>query len=184
MARDEVRASSAKRARERIQYSFAASSLGSLLLAQSSQGLVWLSFVDSEEQELAALTRRFPNADLELSAPEEPWIAEVVRGAESLGREAGLTSLDLRGTPFQRSVWDALLTIPFGETSSYADVARSIRRPTAVRAVAQACGANPVAIIVPCHRVVGSDGSLTGYASGLERKRELLEREGWPRPGQ
>ena len=176
-------ASGAKRTRERMQYSFAASSFGPLLLAQSSEGLAWLSFVDSEEQELAALAKHFPHADLELAAPEEPWIAEGVRAAESLSRQTGLAPLDLRGTPFQRSVWDALLAIPFGETRSYADVARSIGRPTAVRAVAQACGANPVAIIVPCHRVVGSDGSLTGYASGLGRKRDLLEREGWAQTG-
>ena len=178
MANNVARATRATGSGERIQYAFAESSFGPLLLARSSEGLVWLSFADSDEKELAALAKRLPRASLEPATPQEPWIAEAVQSAESLGRREGSAALDLRGTPFQQAVWDALLAIPFGETRSYADVARSIGRPTAVRAVAQACGANPVAIIVPCHRVVGSDGSLTGYASGLTRKRALLEREG------
>lgn len=86
--------------------------------------------------------------------------------------------LDLRGTDFQRQVWASLRTIPFGETISYAEQARRLGRPTAVRAVAAANGRNPVGIIVPCHRVIGSDGSLTGYAAGLPVKRWLLAHEG------
>ena len=86
--------------------------------------------------------------------------------------------LDARGTPFQREVWAALERIPYGTTTSYAELARAVGRPTAVRAVAAANARNPLSIVVPCHRVVGSDGTLTGYAGGLERKRRLLELEG------
>ncbi len=85
--------------------------------------------------------------------------------------------LDLHGTPFQVEVWKALCTIPFGATASYGELARDIRRPSAVRAVGSANGRNPVSIIVPCHRVIGSDGSLTGYGGGLDRKRFLLDHE-------
>jgi methylated-DNA-[protein]-cysteine S-methyltransferase len=85
--------------------------------------------------------------------------------------------LDMRGTDFQKSVWDALLTIPYGETRSYGQIAKQIGRPDRARAVGAANGSNPVSIIVPCHRVIGSDGSLTGYGGGLDRKRWLLEHE-------
>jgi len=87
--------------------------------------------------------------------------------------------LALEGTAFQRDVWNALLEIPFGQLSTYKEVANAVGRPSAVRAVAQAVGRNPLSIIVPCHRVLGSDGSLTGYAGGLDRKRFLLTLEGW-----
>lgn len=86
--------------------------------------------------------------------------------------------LDFRGTDFQQSVWQALLTIPFGETRSYADIARQIGRPSAIRAVGAANGRNPISIIAPCHRVIGTNGALTGFAGGLEAKRRLLQGEG------
>jgi methylated-DNA-[protein]-cysteine S-methyltransferase len=85
--------------------------------------------------------------------------------------------LDMRGTPFQKDVWNALLTIPYGETRSYGEIARQIGRPDRARAVGAANGSNPISIIVPCHRVIGSDGSLTGYGGGLDRKRFLLDLE-------
>lgn len=87
--------------------------------------------------------------------------------------------LDLQGSPFQQKVWAGLLTIPWGRTRTYLEQARMLGDEKAVRAVASANGRNPVAIVVPCHRVIGSDGTLTGYAGGLDRKRALLEREGW-----
>jgi AraC family transcriptional regulator of adaptative response/methylated-DNA-[protein]-cysteine methyltransferase len=168
--------------RERLQYAFAETSAGRVLLARSTRGLAWLSFVESDEGALEELTKHFRRADLEPASDRSAtWIAEAVSAIESSGRTT-LPSLDLGGTPFQRSVWEALLAIPFGQTRSYSQVAAAIGRPTAVRAVAQACGANPVAILVPCHRVVGADGSLTGYASGLARKSALLEHEGWRPP--
>ncbi|NLE79029.1 MAG: methylated-DNA--[protein]-cysteine S-methyltransferase [Rhodococcus sp.] len=100
-------------------------------------------------------------------------LAEYFDGA----RTEFTVSLDLRGTPFQRQVWEALRTIPYGQTWSYRDLAEALGRPNAVRAVAAANGKNPISIVVPCHRVVGSDGSLTGYAGGLGRKRTLLDLE-------
>lgn len=92
--------------------------------------------------------------------------------------------LDLQGSPFQQKVWQSLLSIPWGKTRTYLDQARFLGDEKAIRAVASANGRNPVAIVVPCHRVVGSDGSLTGYAGGMERKRALLELEGWSPLGQ
>lgn len=92
-------------------------------------------------------------------------------------RERFELALDLGGTPFQRGVWDALLAIPSGSTTTYTELARSVGRPAAVRAVAAAFGRTPVPIVVPCHRVLGSDGSLTGYRGGLERKQALLDLE-------
>jgi AraC family transcriptional regulator of adaptative response/methylated-DNA-[protein]-cysteine methyltransferase len=85
--------------------------------------------------------------------------------------------LDIRGTAFQRRVWEALRRIPLGTTATYADIAKTIGVPKAVRAVGRACGSNPIALAIPCHRVVGSNGSLTGYRGGIERKRALLAKE-------
>jgi methylated-DNA-[protein]-cysteine S-methyltransferase len=95
-------------------------------------------------------------------------------------RKAFPLQLDFKGTEFQRKVWAALLTIPFGETRTYAQIARQIKRPTAARAVGAAIGRNPISIIAPCHRVVGSSGELTGFAGGLETKARLLALEGRP----
>ena len=152
---------------ETIYYSRFKSPVGPLLLAASNQGLLALEFgrgkpragwVESEER----------------IAPFARQLAEYFAGQR---REFDLP-LDLRGTDFQKRCWQALLKIPYGETRSYADVARAIGNPAAVRAVGLANGQNPIAIIVPCHRVIGSDGSLTGYGGGLEAKRKLLELEG------
>lgn len=110
-----------------------------------------------------------------------PVLAETARqlGDYFAGRRTAFDlPLDMRGTDFQRAVWAALLAIPYGETRSYADVARQVGRPTAMRAVGAANGRNPVSIVAPCHRVVGADGSLTGFAGGLAAKRWLLAHEG------
>jgi methylated-DNA-[protein]-cysteine S-methyltransferase len=112
-----------------------------------------------------------------------PVLVETERQLEEYfaGRRRRFTlKLDLSGTPFQRQVWDALLTIPFGETRSYGAIARQIGRPRAVRAVGAANGRNPVSIVAPCHRVVGSTGALTGFAAGLDVKARLLALEGRP----
>lgn len=117
-------------------------------------------------------------------APMEGSLGTVAAAARALAAyfagDAGEESppLDLRGTDFQRAVWDALQEIPFGETRSYREIAEAVDRPRAVRAVAAAIGANPVGVLVPCHRVIGSDGTLTGYAGGIDRKRWLLGHEG------
>jgi len=152
---------------ETIYYSRISSPVGPLLLAVSERGLVALEFgrgkiaagwVESEEK-TAACARQL-----------EEYFAGRRRRFD--------LPLDLRGTDFRKSCWRELLKIPYGETRSYADIARAIGKPAAVRAVGLANGQNPVAIIVPCHRVIGSDGSLTGYGGGLEAKRRLLELEG------
>lgn len=115
--------------------------------------------------------------------PEDPgqrWLAQTAEELARYWRDPGQpfgVPLDLQGTPFQRAVWQALCTIPSGQTCSYAEIARRIGRPKAVRAVGAANGANPVVLIVPCHRVIGADGSLTGYSAGIQRKVALLRHE-------
>ncbi len=123
------------------------------------------------------LQDRFPNATLFGSDAEfEKLVAKVVGFVEA--PRIGLDlPLDVRGTAFQRRVWQALRAVPAGQTVSYAELAQGIGSPTAVRAVAQACGANSLAVAIPCHRVVRSDGALSGYRWGVERKRALLEME-------
>jgi AraC family transcriptional regulator of adaptative response/methylated-DNA-[protein]-cysteine methyltransferase len=132
---------------------------------------------DDADALVRALQDRFPRAELVGGdAAFERTVAQVVGLVEE--PRAGLSlSLDIRGTAFQQRVWEALREIPVGTTASYAEVAGRIGRPEAVRAVAQACGANALAVAIPCHRVVRTDGSLSGYRWGVERKRRLLDRE-------
>ena len=162
---------------EPIRYAIAASWLGPTLVAQSNRGLCAI-FMGDDPQALAAdLQRRFPRAVLTASNTRSlQWVAQTVSSLESPGGATGLP-LDLRGTAFQHRVWHSLLDIPAGRTATYTDIAQRIGSPRAVRAVAQACGANPLAVLVPCHRVIGRDGSLSGYRWGVDRKRALLERE-------
>lgn len=163
---------------ETIDYAFAETSLGLMLVGMSGAGVVWAELGGSEASMLDALTRRFPRAEFALAGTERAkWVAAVVARVED-PRHLKKVPLDMRGTAFQQQVWDALQAIPTGRTRSYSEIARAIGRPRAVRAVAQACGANPVGVVVPCHRVIGADGSLTGYAGGLPLKKALLEREG------
>jgi AraC family transcriptional regulator of adaptative response/methylated-DNA-[protein]-cysteine methyltransferase len=134
--------------------------------------------IDDEPDALVrALQDRFPNAQLVGADKEyEQLVARVVGLVESPGVDFELP-LDVRGTVFQRKVWQALRKIPAGKTASYADVARRIGAPKAVRAVAGACAANNIAVAIPCHRVIRNDGGVSGYRWGVERKRVLLERE-------
>jgi AraC family transcriptional regulator of adaptative response/methylated-DNA-[protein]-cysteine methyltransferase len=150
-------------------------SLGSILVAQSARGVC--SILIGEDPALLArdLQVRFPEANL-ISNENNELVAKVAGLVEKPGSGFDL-SLDIRGTVFQQRVWQALLQIPPGSTATYTDIANQIGMPGAVRAVAQACAANAVAVVIPCHRVVKSDGSLSGYRWGVERKRALLERE-------
>lgn len=160
-----------------IRYTTAACPLGRVILAATPKGVCWLSFGDSDKAMEAALRKEFPKADVtRADADLKPWLDELQRHFAGDQPHIALP-LDVRGTAFQRRVWNALLAIPYGETRSYKEVAESIGAPTAFRAVARACATNPVAVVVPCHRVVGSDGTLTGYAGGLHRKKKLLETE-------
>ena len=162
---------------ETIRFVVAASSLGQLLVARSARG-VCAVLIGSESDLLRRdLRQRFPGANLVEGEGElERVAAEVVECVENPVRRPELP-LDLRGTEFQREVWRALREIPVGETVSYTELARRIGRPGSVRAVGQACGANSLAVIVPCHRVVRSDGGLSGYRWGVERKQALLKLE-------
>jgi AraC family transcriptional regulator, regulatory protein of adaptative response / methylated-DNA-[protein]-cysteine methyltransferase len=157
--------------------------LGTLLVAATQRGVCALLLGDDADELQKDLRRRFPRAQLQAGDRRfARLLSRVVRALERPALAARLP-LDLRGTVFQRRVWEALRAVPAGTTVSYAEIARRIGRPRAVRAVGQAIGANPVAVAVPCHRIIRSDGSLCGYHWGSERKRALLEREN-PRAAQ
>jgi len=157
-------------------------SLGSILVAQSIKGVCSILLGDDPAFLVRDLQDRFPKANLIGNEPGyEDLVAKVVGLIEEPGTGFDLP-LDIRGTAFQRRVWKALQQIPPGSTVSYSDIANNIGMPQAVRAVAQACSANKLAVAIPCHRVVRNDGSLSGYRWGVERKRALLERETLARP--
>lgn len=151
---------------------------GSILAAATSKGLCRLSFNEEED----VLERRFPKSLLVRDGVAiARLLPAIVQAFEATGEATGIRPdipLDLRGTPFQNAVWDALCEIPAGETRSYAQIAARIGKAGAVRAVGLANGANPIAVLIPCHRVVRTGGELGGYAYGLAIKRALLESEG------
>lgn len=160
-----------------IRFAVGECSLGSVLVAHSGRGVCAILLGDDPQRLVEDLQDRFPRADLiGADATYEQLVAQVVGLVEAPGLGLDLP-LDVRGTAFQERVWQALRAIPPGTTTSYAEIARRIGHPGSARAVAQACGANRLAIAIPCHRVVRSDGSLSGYRWGVERKRELLRRE-------
>lgn len=157
-----------------IRWGVAETSLGALMIAATDKGVCRVAF-DEGEAELAA---RFPRATLEPGGPAfAGLVAEVVAAVEEPGRGGAAIPLDVQGTAFQEAVWRALALIPAGETRTYAELAAAAGHPRAVRAAGTANGANPVAVLVPCHRVVRGDGSLGGYAWGPQRKQVLLARE-------
>src|SRR5690606_14579541 len=160
-----------------IRFAVAHCALGALLVAASENGVCAILLDDDPHALVHLLQQRFPRAELiGADARFEQWVARVIGFIEA--PRIGLDlPLDLRGTAFQRRVWQALRGIPVGETVSYAQLAQRSGMPRAARAVAQACAANPLALAVPCHRVVRTDGALSGYRWGVERKRMLLERE-------
>ena len=163
-----------------IRYCTAASPLGRMLVAMTDMGICSIAFGRDDKELVAGLREQFSKAQLVQAKGNTGWLAEAVAFvASQLGEHplAATFPLDVRATAFQQRVWKALQGIPRGETRSYSELALALGSPTASRAVAGACGANPVAIAVPCHRVVGKDGSLTGYRWGVERKRKLLEAE-------
>lgn len=164
-------------AQEQLHFAVGESSLGAILVASSPRGVVCVTLGDEPEQLVADLQDRFPAATLMgADADYEQVVAQVVGLVEHPEKGLGLP-LDIRGTAFQQRVWQALQTIPAGQTRSYAEIARLIGQPSSARAVARACGANAIAVAIPCHRVVRQDGALSGYRWGIERKRALLERE-------
>ncbi|MBG7008408.1 bifunctional DNA-binding transcriptional regulator/O6-methylguanine-DNA methyltransferase Ada [Pseudomonas aeruginosa] len=161
----------------RIRFAIGQCALGAILVAQSQRGICAILLGEDPDRLLRELQDLFPRAELSGGdAGFERLVAQVVGFVESPGLGLDLP-LDVRGTAFQERVWQALREIPPGTTVSYAQVAERIGAPKAVRAVAQACGANRIAVAIPCHRVVRRDGDISGYRWGVERKRELLRRE-------
>jgi AraC family transcriptional regulator of adaptative response/methylated-DNA-[protein]-cysteine methyltransferase len=160
-----------------IRFAVGRCSFGDILVARSNRGVCAILLGDDPEQLVRDLQDQFPSAELIGADPEfEDLVARVVAFVEAPSVGLDLP-LDIRGTAFQERVWRALRKIRPGDTASYAEIAKRIGRPKAVRAVAQACANNHLAVAIPCHRVVRSDGGLSGYRWGIERKRELLERE-------
>jgi len=160
-----------------IYFAIGQCSLGSILAAQSAKGVCSILIGDDPDVLVRDLQKKFPKANL---IGNEPGYEQLVARVVALIEQPGLgfdLPLDIRGTSFQQRVWKALRQIPPGSTTSYTDIATKIGMPKAVRAVAQACGANALAVAIPCHRVVRNEGGLSGYRWGVERKRALLDRE-------
>jgi AraC family transcriptional regulator of adaptative response/methylated-DNA-[protein]-cysteine methyltransferase len=160
-----------------IRFAVGECSLGAILVAATAKGVCAIEFGDDPDALVRVLQDRFPNAQLiGADAAFEQLVARVVGVVETPAQPVDLP-LDVRGTAFQQLVWRALRDIPPGETASYTQIAKRIGRPKAVRAVAQACATNTIAVAIPCHRVVRQDGHVSGYRWGVERKRALLQRE-------
>jgi AraC family transcriptional regulator of adaptative response/methylated-DNA-[protein]-cysteine methyltransferase len=160
-----------------VRYTIASSPLGRMLIAATEKGICAIQFADSDQQLQQGLIREFPFAvrrrdDAAMSQWQEN-LSRLIQGQETNPS----LPLDIRATAFQRRVWECLQKIPRGETRSYSAVAKKIGMPKATRAVARACATNPVAVAIPCHRVVREDGGLGGYRWGIERKEQLLTME-------
>ncbi len=158
-----------------IRFAIAQSSLGSVIVVAREQGICAIALGDRSEELVQQVYGQFPQAKL-CDHDLQSWVAEVIAMIE-IPRLGLNLPLDIQGTSFQVQVWQALQTIPLGSTLSYKQVATQIGNPKAVRAVASACAANKLAIAIPCHRVIGSNGAMSGYRWGVERKRALLQRE-------
>lgn len=160
-----------------IRFAIRPSSLGLVLVAASAKGVCAILFGDDPQALERNLVKQFPRARfIGDDSNFERLAAKVISFVENPRLDLGLP-LDIRGTAFQHRVWEALRRIPPGSTASYAEIAEAIGAPKAARAVARACATNRIAVAIPCHRVIGADGSLTGYAGGIERKRALLAKE-------
>jgi AraC family transcriptional regulator of adaptative response/methylated-DNA-[protein]-cysteine methyltransferase len=160
-----------------IRYTFADSPLGRMLIAATDKGICAIQFADSDDELEQGLRHEFPFANRRRDDEAmRPWKEDLLRQMRGQRLNAALP-LDIQATAFQRRVWTHLQTIPFGATRSYAAVAKAIGQPTATRAVARACATNPVAVAIPCHRVVSKSGTAGGYRWGAERKKALLELE-------
>ena len=161
---------------EHIRYTTGHCSFGALLLATSEEGIVAILLGDEDPSMVADLQHRFPRATLEEDrvglADDLKTLLEYVE--HPMGKLVLQRPLVPRGSPFQQKVWTALAKVPAGQTISYSELAQSVGNPKAVRAVAGACAANPLAMVVPCHRVLRSDGGISGYRWGVERKKKLI----------
>jgi AraC family transcriptional regulator of adaptative response/methylated-DNA-[protein]-cysteine methyltransferase len=161
----------------RIGYTIVESSLGYVLVAATERGVAAVRFGDSEQAMVGDFVREFPKAELTRDDEQlRPWVTLLLHSLQGQPSTHPV-SLDVQASTFQWKVWQALRAIPIGQTRSYQEIAQAIGQPTAARAVAQACASNPVAVFIPCHRVVRNDGQLGGYHWGVERKQQLLARE-------
>ena len=167
----------ALQAHAEVQFAIRDCSLGPILVATRGRGICAVLLGDSGRGLKRELRKRFPDDALAEGTKDAIALAAMVAEAIAMPPRSIDLPLDVGGTPFQRKVWRALRDIPAGKTASYAEIARSVGSPKSVRAVAQACAANALAVVIPCHRVVRSDGSLSGYRWGVERKRRLLDLE-------
>lgn len=159
-----------------IGYAVGSSPLGQLLIATTEKGLCAVLMASTQKEAASRLHEMFPAADLQPRSDLAPMLDQVI--SQLTEHPAALDlPLDLRATAFQMRVWQALRAIPRGETRTYSQLAQEIGQPTAVRAVARACATNPASVVIPCHRVIGRDGTLTGYRWGIDRKKKLLELE-------
>jgi len=160
-----------------IGYTVAKTSLGNVLVAATERGISAVYLGENERALVTELRQEYPRAEIRQSPGQhEQWIQEIVQRVEGDAPSLDLP-LDVQATAFQRRVWQELQKIPLGKTRTYTQVARALGKPRSVRAVARACATNPVSIVVPCHRVIRTDGQLAGYRWGLQRKEKLLERE-------
>ncbi|HKC71100.1 MAG TPA: methylated-DNA--[protein]-cysteine S-methyltransferase, partial [Terriglobales bacterium] len=161
----------------KIRYATAVCPLGRVLVAATDRGVCSVQFGESDRQLQVGLQAEFPAAEIRPAGADlRAWVQEVVNAVSGRQPHPGVP-LDLQCTAFQRQVWEALLRIPYGSTRSYQQVAADIGQPKAARAVARACATNPVAVLIPCHRVVRGTGEMGGYRWGAERKEKLLQRE-------
>lgn len=157
-----------------LYYDFPKTFLGNTIVAQTSKGICFIAFGKNYTELLSMLIRYALKRGF-----DSQQIQRIPISFSSEYQEWFNYPVDLQGTAFQIKVWEALKNIPFGEVRSYSDIAQAIRKPKAVRAVANACGQNPISIIIPCHRVIAKSGGLGGYGSGLQYKRQLLTLEGY-----
>ena len=159
-----------------ITYTTASCDLGYLLVAVSEKGICAVEFGDRPEELVNTLTGEFKQAKItQDNISLKAWLESIIQLTK--GATNRNLPLDLGGTAFQQQVWQALQSIPYGQTRTYQEIAHSINKPNATRAIGSACGANSIALIIPCHRVIRSDGGLGGYRWGIERKQKLLEIE-------
>jgi AraC family transcriptional regulator, regulatory protein of adaptative response / methylated-DNA-[protein]-cysteine methyltransferase len=161
----------------KINYAVADCNLGKMLVARTEKGVCSVTFGDSVGFLKEKLTAEFPNAEITENTDDlKEFVEEILRHLAGKNKLIELP-LDLQATAFQMQVWELLRKIPFGETLSYKQVAEKLGNPKAVRAVARACATNRIAVVIPCHRVIGTNGSLSGYRWGIERKQKLIENE-------
>ena len=160
-----------------IEYAIAESEIGKMLVARTAKGICAVTFGDDEKTLFENLQKEFPKAEVtENAANLKNYVKAILANLAGTNKTLELP-LDIQATAFQMRVWEALRKIPYGETVSYTDIAEKLGNKNAVRAVATACASNRVALVIPCHRVIGKNGDLSGYRWGVERKKAILEKE-------